>query len=435
MNLIKVSSVEQVLNPEFLKVVIENHKTGTLTRLEKLQNYFEGKHAITNRTMTDTNKPNNKVVNPFPSYIVNTTVGYFMGKPVQYASADTSLLESVQDVFKRNDEQYVNAEHSKQSGIKGLSAELLYMDEESQIKFDVLDVNELVLVYDTKIDPSLIAAIRYYSVQDYVSKESVVHVEVYTANEIVMYEQSKKEYVEKDRKEHHFKEVPVVVYWNNGEGIGDFEKLIPLIDEYDKAVSDRANDLEYFADAYLVLKGMNATQPEDVNEMKQNRVMLLDEKGTAEWLVKEIDNESLESFKDRLEKDIHKFSHVPNMSDETFGSNLSGIAIKYKFMGLETLVSQKERLFKQALSKRIRLVVNILNTKGQSFEATELGMLFTRNLPVNKTEEAEFAQKLFGIVSEETLLAQLSFIEDALDEIDKKKQEKENGDYSSIGQV
>ncbi|MBR4889762.1 MAG: phage portal protein [Clostridia bacterium] len=42
--------------------------------------------------MIDTSKPNNKIANSYASYITDTLVGYFLGKPVVYSSANENAL-------------------------------------------------------------------------------------------------------------------------------------------------------------------------------------------------------------------------------------------------------------------------------------------------------------------------------------------------------
>jgi len=64
-------------------------------------------------------------------------------------------------------------------------------------------------------------------------------------------------------EEHYFGAVPIAVFKNNEEEVGDFEKVISLIDAYDKMESDSLNDFEYFTDAYLALYGFTA-DPEDI---------------------------------------------------------------------------------------------------------------------------------------------------------------------------
>mgnify|MGYP003297450277 CR=1 FL=1 len=43
---------------------------------------------------------------------------------------------------------------------------------------------------------------------------------------------------------------------NNKELLGDAEKVMSLIDDYDKVLSDNSNEVEAFAHAYLIFEGL-----------------------------------------------------------------------------------------------------------------------------------------------------------------------------------
>ncbi len=422
---ILLENIEQ-LNEKLVAALIKKHSVEAVPHLNVLKNYYIGKHDILNRTMADPTKPNNKIVNSYGSYITDMIQGYFLGKPVTYTSNNDNFLEKLQLIYQDNDEQAHNSLLGKDASIHGVAYEMLYINEKNEIKFAILPANEVFMIYDTSINPSPVAAVRYYGVTDYLSNSVQTKVEVYTDKTIKYYTQGKKGLDLVDEKQHYFGGVPIVPYFNNDEEQGDFEKVIPLIDAYDKAVSDQVNDMEYLADSYLVLKGMTATTPEDVVNMKENRVMLLDENGDAEWLVKQTDNATIEAYKNRLQQDIHKFSYTPDLQDKNFGSNLSGISLQYKFMGLEQICGNKERLFKQSLVERVTLIANILNIKGGNYSPNEVEMQFTRNLPFNLPEKVQLVKDLYGILPNDTLLAQLPFVHDAQAELDKL--EEQNGD-------
>ena len=57
----------------------------------------------------------------------------------------------------------------------------------------------------------------------------------------------------------------------------------------------------------------------------------------------------------------------------------------------------------------------------------EIKYQFTRNMPRNLKEEAEVAKLLDGQVSDETKLSTLSVVDNAKDELEKVKKEKESG--------
>ena len=55
----------------------------------------------------------------------------------------------------------------------------------------------------------------------------------------------------------------------------------------------------------------------------------------------------------------------------------------------------------------------------------DIDIIFTRNLPVNVLEIAQIINQLRGIVSDETLLAQIPFVNDVAAEYEKVKAQKE----------
>ena len=123
--------------------------TWDVSRLQKLKDYYDGKHDILSRTM-DAGKPNNKLVHNYPSYIVDVFQGYFIGNPVVY-SGDEKTLEAMQDIFNYNDEQDENSEIARQAGIFGRGGEVLYIDEAGKVRFRYCDPLQLKIIYDNKI--------------------------------------------------------------------------------------------------------------------------------------------------------------------------------------------------------------------------------------------------------------------------------------------
>lgn len=391
----------------------------------KLENYYNAKNEILSRTMRDTTKPNNKIANSYASYITDTLVGYFVGKPISYSGNDTNVLNELQMIFEYNDEADENAELAKNASIYGIAYELLYMNE-NVVRFKSLDPKECIPIFDDTLDNNLLAFIRYYDNYDVVQDKTITIIEVITDKETVRYSTTSTlgnlTFIES--YPHYFGMVPIAIYKNNEEESGDFEQVISLIDAYDKLESDSLNDFEYFVDAYLALYGFTA-EPEDIAQMKENRVLLMDEGTSAEWLIKDTSDNNIENIKNRIDADIHKFAKCPNLADKEFASNASGVAIKFKLLGTENKVAIKERKFKRGLQQRLELLANIKGVLANSFDWRSIDIIFTRNIPTNDTDIANMVNTLSGIVSEETLLAQIPFVEDVVSEIERLDKEKE----------
>ena len=413
---------KEELSIEDIQKFIKKHKAESI-RYIKLQKYYEGKHDILDHTSRD-GQPNNKIVNPYPKYITDMLVGYFVGQPISYTSKEEDeLLEDLQAIFDYSDEQEENLELAKICSIKGKAYELLYRDEDARIRFNEFGPDQMFVIYDMTISPSIKFAIRYYDVGE--GNDKITYAEVYDKEVCTLYKGKDSDLSLDQVTPHTFKDVPVVEYLNNKEEQGDFEQVITLIDAYNKAQSNTLNDMDQFTDAYLILVNMAGTDSERIDELKRDRVMLLDDDGDAKWLIKEINDAWVENYKDRVRRDIHKFSYTPDMQDESFGNNLSGVSIRYKILAMEQIRSNKERKFKKGLQRRIELICNSLSLEKDIDLFTSINIKFANTLPQNIYELSQTIKNLSPYLSSETLLNQLPFVENAKEELEKKKAEDE----------
>lgn len=143
-------------------------------------------------------------------------------------------------------------------------------------------------------------------------------------------------------------------------------------------------------------------------------------------MLKEINDTALENYKNRLVSDMHLFSSVPNMTDNAFASNLSGVAISYKMWSMDQVVAIKERKFKKSLQRRIELITNILNLFGGNYDYRDINVVFNRNRPQNKLENAQIAQMISPFISHQTLLSKLDDIENVQEELENIKEENQD---------
>ncbi len=438
--MIKAKLDPQTLTTEQVYKLIDTYtKSNQYASFLTAQNYYEGAQSILERTAGSTNTDvNNKLVNNFPGYIVDVNVGYFMGKPVVYTSSkeDKTFTDSLQDTFNYNDEQDENMELAKTMGIKGRCYELLYADEEAKVRFAVIQPENLIMIYNTLVDPEPIVAIRFWYTPDLFSDDVLLNATVYTDEEIISYQGTGDSLTETERTPHSFGAVPVIEFQNNDERQGDFDKVIELIDAYDKVQSDMANDFESFADAFLLIRNMSGTDDEDLKDMRKKRVILVDDDGDANWLVKDVNDAAQEHYKERLQEDIHRFSLTPNLTDEKFAGNVTGIALQYKLWGIEQKAAQKERKFKKALQRRIELITNFLGVKGKTFDWRDISIVFTRNAPPALPEIVDMVVKLRDFISDETLRAALPFIDDPVEEGERVALQREGkvnlDDYNPV---
>lgn len=423
-------------------------------RLSKLQKYYNNENTkIATRKYKNKNKPKNRLSHPYAQYITDTAVGYLLGKPVAYATEDKNLLEAMTDIFRYNDESDNNTTLAKMASIYGYAYEIMYLDKNAKPRFKAIDPSELIVCYDNTLEENIVLAIRYYDevVRNNDLEETVTRLEVYTkptendkgeiiANGKIIRGTIRLESITlEDEEDYYFNDIPVNVYINNDELYGDFEKVLSLIDAYDQSQSDTANDFELFTNCMLVINGelIDDEQAENLNDV--NLIQFLNSDSDAKYLIKDIQDTALENYKNRLNEDIHRFSFVPNMSDENFSNNASGIAMKFKLMGLENLIGVKEAKFKKGLMRRIELLCAYAKMKNNSdYSYLAIEPIFTRNTPNNELELSQIMQNLTGILSEETIIGMSPRVSDIQAEIERKEKEANKlyeDDYSELGEI
>lgn len=406
---------------------IKNHETEARRRA-RLYDYYKGRHDILGRKFDDPSKPNNRLCCGFPTMISNAYTGYVFGEPVSYTTKDAGFMASIADTMRYNDEQAENSQLGLDLSICGVAVEIHYTDADAHERFKRVDPVNCIDVTDDSIEGNLIALIRYYDLCDIVTQRKTRRVEVYEAAEKTTYELEGGTLVEITREINPYTDVPAVVYRNNSERMGDFEGVITLIDAYDLMQSESLNDQEYFSDAYLTLKGMMGTDAETIGEMKHNRVLLLPEDADAGFLIKQQSDAIIENVKNRLNNDIHRFSGCPDMTDESFAGNASGVAIRYKLLQFENVSGVKEREFKRGLQRRLELLCGLWGIKGRGrYDWRDVQIAFRRALPQNLLEIAQTMSTLGSLISDETKRAQLPMdIDEAAEKARILAQRKEN---------
>lgn len=415
----KLVTAKTKLTLDDICAALENHNSA-VQRLLKLKRYYDGRHDILRKQERGFNAPNNKIVANFPRYITNTATGFFIGQPVAYKATvgKDRELETLLEIFRYNDEAAHNVNLATEFSICGEAYEIIYTDTDAQIRFCQVPAEEMIFICDSTLEENPICAIRRYKIYSLDGVNYDEYVDVYDDSKISRYSYDGASLRLIDEQIHYFNDVPVVEYLNNKERKGDFEDIISLVDAYNMAQSLTLDDLTDFTDAFLILRNFLGTDEEDVKKMRRDKLLLLDNDGDASWLIKNINDTYVENVKTRLQNDIHKFSHVPDLSDENFAGNASGVAIKYKLIGLEQIRSRKEREFKKSLQRRIEIIANILKLQNKAaIDFRDITMSFTANIPANVLEQAQIVNQLDGLISKETLIGLLPFIDEPAQEI------------------
>ncbi|WP_082090190.1 phage portal protein [Bacillus thermotolerans] len=354
-------------------------------------------------------KVNNRLNNAFDVDIVDTKIGYLFGHPISYDVDETNhkLKEEIDDFLLRNNMEDSDSECGKMAAICGYAARLAYIDTDGFERVKNIDPWEAVLIGDEMHEPDY--SLRYFY------RDNDLYAEFYDESRIHFFKRGKEGQLHKyDEKPHMFDHNPLFGIPNNKELKGDAEKVLALIDAYDRTLSDASNEIEQYRLAYLVLRGMGADEETLANLNKSGVFELFGENDDVRYLTKDINDQMIENHLNRLEENILRFAKSVNFTDESFGTQLSGVAMRFKIMALENKCITMERKFTAALRYQFKVLFSAwAKRKGFSKEDyLKVFFSFKRNLPANLLDEAQTTAQLKGHVSEKTRLGLLSFVDD-----------------------
>lgn len=405
-----------------LQHFLDMHKANVENRYKKLKDAYESDHDILHEEAKPKWKPDNRIVVNFPKYIVDTMNGFFIGNPIKTTCDDKKVSEVVEFIDQYNDQDDNNAELSKICSIYGNGFEMYYTDENSKLCITYLTPIEAFMIYDDSIIERPKYFVRRYTDNNNIEFGSIS--DKYT----VRYFQISGGVQWLDEEAHNFDDVPATEFVANAERQGIFEPVMTMVNAYNKAISEKANDVDYFADAYLKILGP-LVDNEDIIAIRDNRVINFPGDDAMKLIVEFMDkpnnDASQENLLNRLERLIFQISMVANISDENFGAS-SGIALKYKLQAMSNLEKTLERKFTSGMNRRYKLLFNHPACNCANDAWVKLHYTFTPNFPANLLEEAQIAAQMEGVTSHETQLKALSIVDNVQEELDKIKKENES---------
>lgn len=410
------------LTPAILGKIIRKFEAAVLPSIESAKGYYEGKgQAIMRRTNPDPTRPNNRIVKNYCKTIVENFQGYLTGNPITYSASNGADASALQQILESNDVVNTDGEFLNEALVCGVAYELCYVNERNEKKFKNIDARMVIPIYANDLDEELIYCIYYYPIvnwQDELAPQKW-SVNLYTVDDVFHYEASNSfnSFTLLDVEPHYFGTVPFVVFDLNKGNAPIFEPIITLQDAYNSLLSDEVNDFESFVDAYMVLKNVSAT-PEELAEMKASRTILLDGEDDVSYLTKNISDTQIQNLLENINSSIHTVSNSPDFSSEEFNQGVSsGLALQFKLVGFNNIASNIEARFRKALQQRISLLNNILNLIDTDTYTVEI--TFSYNLPSSITDTVAVVNSLRGLVSDETLLAQIPFVTDVQEELER----------------
>lgn len=435
------------ISEELIKKIIEKHRANSIynEKLHKRYKCIDGYVPIFNREprYDEKNPINNKINNDYFGLIINAKTGCFAGNPISYSYSTTDEAEddtggnkeieiaqrTLTDFTTRNNMHGVDMQITKNAATYGYSGRLMYIDEDKNERVRAIHGYEtIILTHTTIAEPQ--CAIRYYKNIDINGQEYWI-ADYYDNKYMITYEGDLTSFTEKSRRLHMFDYCPLQGVMNNEECMGDAEKVLALIDAYDEALSDNANEIEAFAHAMLLV---NLALNDDtvLEQAQKSGVLIIPPAGTQQnnepvkWLTKNINDAFTEHHLERTNENIFVFSQTPNFLDEKFG-NVSGVALEQKFNGMREKCAAFQASFTSSAYHMWKVLCSSWKNKGINIDPLHIVMDIKFNIPQDLEGEAKTVQTLIGAgLPQRYAFSKLSDVEDVEWILDEIEAEKEN---------
>jgi len=421
------------LNGQRLMQFINHHHQKQQPRLQRLSSYYSGRNVgvLEPESRRADDGSDVRLTHPFAQEIADFQASFSVGNPITI-DVDEDNHDTLDQINKTNDVNTLFGDLFLDAGKYGKALALVFREDgEKYEKFVRLDPIDTFMIYNTDVDFKPVMSVRYVPiivVDNTGNAEQVnleYNIETWTEDEHKVYKPQAltDDLLTNVPEIEALTVMPVVEFWNNSLRLGDYENVLSLIDAYDSAQSDTANYMTDLNDAMLVIKGDIDTltegselllDPESPNydqqlkeqveekkrillELKRARLLLLKSGNNAvngqtnvdaSFIHKEYDTAGVEAYKNRLYKNIHTLSRTPDVSDESFAGNASGVAMRYKQLGVIQQAKTKRRMFERGLSALYGIVETLEHAVSGlwDIDSNDIKFTFHDNLPTDDVE-------------------------------------------------
>ena len=384
---------------------------------QRLYDYYRGEQSV-DKGETVRGRPDNRLRAPFPRYITEVHTGYFLGLPptVAYGGAAGARYAALS---RELDLPHLYFDLGRDLSICGAGFALVWA-ERGGVKVCRCDPCGCFAIRSGDAGAPLLAAVRLFA-----SGRGETRGVLYTAERLVPFVWDGTGVTLGAAEENLLHTIPLLPFYNNCQGVGDFAMVTGLVDAYNVLLSGALDDMQSVANVFLALYGMQGTTQRDIEQANRSRILSLSEGGRAEFVVKNLNHEALGQLEVNLRRSILQLSMTPDLCDEHFAGNSSGVALQYKLWGIEQVRAAKERTFTDGLRALLAVLTEGERLLGRSVDLTGGEVTFYKNLPQDNAALAETLISLSPLLSRQTILENLPWVADAQEEL--RRRAAENG--------
>ena len=401
-----------------------------------------------------TNLSNSKLRHPFMRRLTNQKVNYLLSKEPSFSSDNDAFIEALATYLdKKFFKKLKNV--GKDAIINGIAWLQVYYDSEGKLGFKRISPDEIIPFWADADHTVLDAVLRVYPVTQLLPngyKKEVYKVEYHTRNGVWYYELADKglrvdpemgdsprghfviQQPAVDKKGNPITEesqatwdkVPFVAFKYNSDEMSLLKSIKSLIDDYDINTSDTSNTLQDVPNSIKVVRNYDGTDKgEFVQNLNTFRTAFVSGDGDMTSLSTPMDINAVDSHLNRLKRDNFEAGSGVDTQDDNLG-NASGVALKFRYAGLDMDIYDMGSEFSAALEELIWFIKVDMLAKGLGdFSDTKFDIVFNTDSIINEAEVINAAKASVGIISDRTIIANHPWVTDVIAEEEQLKTQRE----------
>ena len=362
--------------------------------------------------------------------IQRTKAGYLAG------DIQRTYSDNIPDEVKAKYSEFDNLNHFKSFLKKlmcsctgwGNTYSLCYLDEENNARIKQVQSWQAKVEYDDNGEP--LKGYVYYPIDErmHVWEYDGVYVTEWIASK------SGASYILlTEPKEHGFKGIPLIEWCNNDNKQGNSELAVPLMDAYDRLISDNITESATFRAAYLLLKNMGNLDDKVKAQMAKTGVFSGGSDAEAKFLTKDINPEFIKFVMSETWSGIWIVSSSVDPKALASLTNATAFQISQMYRNMEEDCKDTEAEWKISLEYLDRILKSYwtgLDVRSVNDYSTEdINYDFKRNIPNDVMTWLKDMLQAGGKLPQKEIFIKAGYTEQKADEL---VQEAENESYEML---
>ena len=313
----------------------------------------------------------NRVGLPYQKRIVDIATMFQTAIPYKYTAEESPLFTAFKEVIKSNKMSFSDSKICTEVKRYTQVAELWYLEEQPNEKYGV---KSDFLLYHKILSPETYTLYPRFDDNNNLisfgvestSKDGKKNIfQAFTAEKIYTFTTENGQ-TTNDIKDNIIGKIPVVLYQQEKPEWDAVQHLIEIA-EVQRTYFSESN--RKFGEPILMIAGKVQGKMSGGNT--GGKVFEVKDGGNVQFVVPPNANESFNREMTMNRRDIHEFTHTPDLSDEFYtgkGNMLSGVGRKLAWLPAHLKVKDNEAIFIPALQRRINIILAFLSKMYLPFE-------------------------------------------------------------------